>query len=478
MEQLGRIYSAIVSDEIAFFFCALIIAWLVSATVIALIQRWAETQTGSKLVAMTPNSLTTLGVLGTFTGILIGLLDFDVDKVDDSVPQLLAGLKIAFTTSIVGISAAVAFRLLRAITPSSSSIEGVGPDEIHSALLEIRDDGRSAAIRSAEQLASLRSAISSDGDGSLLTQMQKLRATVQDGQNALIQEFRQFAQHMTENNQKAIIQALEQVIRDFNTNLTEQLGDNFKQLNEAVHSLVSWQDNYREHVEALERRLDMAVRAVESSQAALRQVEEHASKIPGAIEQLEPALIGMNAQAQAMKAHLDALAQLRDKAIEAFPIVEANLEKITSQLGSSVESAVQASRDAIEHSEKELAALSEGYRELLRDSESSRENFSAELSNALRQMNEATLQEFSKHGHLIEAAAEEAQKAMSEAWVKSSEKIDQQFETFDHQMQQELTRSLELLGRNLASVSEKFVSDYTPLTRRLRELLQVSQGVS
>jgi hypothetical protein len=31
-----------------------------------------------------------------------------------------------------------------------------------------------------------------------------------------------------------------------------------------------------------------------------------------------------------------------------------------------------------------------------------------------------------------------------------------------------------VMGRNLASVSEKFVSDYTPLTEKLRSLLYIA----
>jgi regulator of protease activity HflC (stomatin/prohibitin superfamily) len=91
-------------------------------------------------------------------------------------------------------------------------------------------------------------------------------------------------------------------------------------------------------------------------------------------------------------------------------------------------------------------------------------------------MAEKTSQEFARHGELIEGAAGEAQKAIQDAWASSSEKINQQFEEFDRQMQQELQRSLELLGNNLASLSEKFVADYAPLTDKLRDLVNASRA--
>ena len=46
--------------------------------------------------------ISTLGVLGTFVGITIGLLHFDTDNLDTGIPILLSGLKTAFFTSLAG----------------------------------------------------------------------------------------------------------------------------------------------------------------------------------------------------------------------------------------------------------------------------------------------------------------------------------------------------------------------------------------
>ena len=499
MEQLNRIYQSILSDEITFFFCVLIIGWLIFA-IILLFLPLAQRHVSARFVAITPTSLASLGVLGTFTGILIGLLDFDVNRVDNSVPALLAGLKVAFTTSIVGISSAIIFRLVRTVAPSTDTPEEVTSEDFLAVLVEIRDDGRAASSRVDAQLSELRQAISSQGDSSLLTQVQKLRTIIQDNHeeirdsaraasgrvdaqlselskaisqhlSELIREFHDFAKHMVENNQRAIIEALEQVIRDFNQNLTEQFGENFKQLNEAVHSLVAWQDKYREHVEALEMRLEMAVNAIEASQRALSSVQSYSERIPEAIKPLAPVLSGIITQTEAMGVHLEALAALREKAIKAFPVIESNLEKITTQLAASVEDTVRQSRQALAEGEKAHAELRQSHASFLKGANEARERFAAELTNTLKQMSEQSSQEFARHGELVEAVTKEAQKA----WGQSVERMNRQFETFDQQMQQELTRSLNLLGRNLASVSEKLVSDYTPLTNRLRELINISK---
>ena len=55
--------------------------------------------------------LTSLGVTGTFVGILIALQNFNLNDIDDSISQMLDGLKIAFVTSVLGIASSVFFQI-------------------------------------------------------------------------------------------------------------------------------------------------------------------------------------------------------------------------------------------------------------------------------------------------------------------------------------------------------------------------------
>lgn len=55
-----------------------------------------------RIVEYFPTFVSTLGVLGTFYGITVGLLAFDTADLDKSIPGLLDGLKTAFFTSLAG----------------------------------------------------------------------------------------------------------------------------------------------------------------------------------------------------------------------------------------------------------------------------------------------------------------------------------------------------------------------------------------
>lgn len=122
----------------------------------------------------TPNLLTSIGILGTFVGIVIGLLNFNVSDIDGSIGSLLEGLKTAFITSLAGISLAILFKVLDSSglfrrKQEEESAEQVGPGEIYAELRAQR-----------EALERLGRAISGDEDSTLISQIRLLRSDNQE----------------------------------------------------------------------------------------------------------------------------------------------------------------------------------------------------------------------------------------------------------------------------------------------------------
>lgn len=475
MDQLNRIIdSAFFSNDITRFFVVVICAVFVLAMLVRLLAVLARSPWLSGFDRTAPALLTTLGVLGTFTGIFFGLLDFDVANIDNSVPQLLSGLKIAFVTSIFGMAAMIVLRFIQAIVPLTSTGETeVTPETLHATLEGIKTGIENASEQEQEALDNLRKAVSAESDSSLLTQVQKLRTDFKDGQNELIKEFRQFADTMTENNSNALIEALEKVIRDFNTQLSEQFGENFKQLNQAVGVLLTWQESYRQHVEALEARFKVAVQGIEASERAIRDIVVHTETIPPTLERLEKIVQETSTATIDLNGHLDAVSGLKEQALQAFPVIEQNLKQLTDDLSKSVRDAIAQSSDALQRQQDANRQMHQGFDTLLNNSREAQNRFEHAVSGALQSMQLSLNTAMEQHARTIEVAANEMQSQVNEAWKQTSEAIENRFENLDQQMQQELQRSIEALGRHLASLSEKFVEDYGPLTERLREIVQI-----
>ncbi len=75
------------------------------------------------LAELIPSLLTSLGILGTFMGMVRGLggLDFsDSSAIVEGIPKLLDGMKFAFGTSVAGVSCSIVFNMLNRILQGSS----------------------------------------------------------------------------------------------------------------------------------------------------------------------------------------------------------------------------------------------------------------------------------------------------------------------------------------------------------------------
>ncbi len=97
----------------------------------------------ARFVRDAPTLLTSLGILGTFVGIVVGLLHFEPTDIDTSIPNLLAGLKTAFITSLAGMGSAILLKILSTtpiLIPQQSTKENTpaSPEEILRTLIDQR----------------------------------------------------------------------------------------------------------------------------------------------------------------------------------------------------------------------------------------------------------------------------------------------------------------------------------------------------
>lgn len=182
-----------------------------------------------------PAILTTCGILFTFTGITLGLLDFNPHEIESSVPMLIDGIKTAFIVSAWGIFCAFSVKLREAFfgtkkISNHNEYQGATVDDLASLLQDVKN------------------ALVGSEESTLLGQIKLARQDSNDRIDSLKKSLDEFCEKVAENNSKALIEALKEVIREFNTKISEQFGDNFKQLNEAVGKMLEWQQLYRHQV--------------------------------------------------------------------------------------------------------------------------------------------------------------------------------------------------------------------------------------
>lgn len=302
-----------------------------------------------RFVSYAPTLLTSLGILGTFVGIVVGLMNFKPDNIDASIPALLEGLKTAFITSLVGMGSAIFFKILTTtslIAPpqKKDDVTGAGPEEILGALLEQN-----------QILNGLKTAVSGTEETSLVGQLKLLRSDENDRHKEVMrtiiedremlngfadqlwQKLNEFAEMLSKSATEQMMNALRDVIVDFNKNLTEQFGDNFKALDASVKKLVEWQDNYRQQLEQMSAQYEQAVHAITQIEASVVHIAEESQEIPITMKKLKEVLVMNQHQLQELSRHLEAFRAMRDKAVEAVPQIREQIDQTVSAVAASVQ---------------------------------------------------------------------------------------------------------------------------------------------
>lgn len=239
---------------------------------------------------------TMVGILGTFAGITLGLLDFDASNMGESVPQLIAGLQTAFATAIAGISVSLFVGLFGKHVGFSNSKSEVEEKSDLRLLEEV-----------IIEMKQLNANISGDNETTLITQIQKLRTSINDKQDELKKSFDEFAQQMAENNMRALIDAVQKVMNDFNAKINDQIGENFKRLSEATENLIIWQDQYREQLGVATTALQEANKSLSTSVQSMGVFTDRAQDFDHAAQQLKISLEVMGASMTGLKNLADTL---------------------------------------------------------------------------------------------------------------------------------------------------------------------------
>jgi len=405
-----------------------------------------EKQSVSSLSQLT----TTFGIFGTFVGIFIGLLAFQVSDIEGSVPRLLEGLKTAFLTSIAGMLAGIIIKIRPSIYGIVVSEEEKKDDaEVMIALLKsIKNGNEQQSKMQGELLKKIEKALSGDGESTVLTQLQKLRTSFTDKQDELIKEFKEFAKNMTENNSKALIDALTQVMKDFNAKINEQFGENFKQLNQAVERILIWQEKYKEQVEQMVIAFEKSLNAIEQSEKNLALIRQHSENFSKVASSLEVTIGELNKQKNQIEDRLKDFADIAKDAKSAIPIIKEEINKLTKEFTSTVSAALS-----------EIGVSMAKVKDTVTQQSSTLSDSQKILNNSINQ--------------LTSNLTGQIERMMKD----NADRITKQVAELDSALGKELEQSLQSLSRQLGSLSSKFVQDYSPLTDRLREIVQMANKI-
>ena len=376
------------------------------------------------------------GVLGTFVGIFIGLLDFDTFSLQSSIPMLLDGLKTAFYTSILGMGLAILLSILQK-SKNIKSTEESDIDFLFQKLELLNHLHHLHHLTKLERIPTRDDIV--DASHKNYTLIESCFAEVNTSLKLAVSELAKGAS-------RELIIALESVIKDFNTNLQTQFGENFKELNAAVGKLLSWQEEYRHFVQEtqtllrnVEGTLSNTQNAMHASQQTLEQILSQNERVSAFYEENLKIIQSCEAQNTKLQAHLAHIA---------------NLEPSSKQALQSLENLFSAMRENAKNAESHIANLNESIKQYaLQSAKDMQENFDSAMQSLIAQsaqrlesMSDNTMKTLQKDFALLRQASDESLQEIRSASTKS-------LDTMLEGLRQTLEESKELQNHNTQALN-------------------------
>lgn len=504
-----------------------------------------------------PQAIASLGVLGTFLGICIGLYYFKASDIESSVPNLLAGMQTAFFTSVIGMCWSMGMKYYQNMKEKEyyqqqTKIDNdatIGnliaylqeKDNIAKEKEKLLSDYRANMLEATQEI---NKSLVGDKDSSVITQVQLIKSKVSDGfeksqeqskqqHDEMIQEFRDFAQTMAENNSKAFIEALNQTIHDFNEKIQEQFGENFKQLNIAVGKLLQWQEEYKNTIVEVTNNQKVIFEGIEAAKKSLESMAGHGDSIQKSAKELGNILATLDKYQAELQQSLTDLKEIGEQAKAMVPQVKVLADETQNGLKDSSEVAIGRIKEVHEASDKELAATTKAIRErfnevyvemvnsgrqveattkealeAVKSSSASIENLSSksvqtvnkqmeDISTALNQTVGEMLKVISKYQdemsnasskaiETIKGASDKLQNSALQVTQKVSdnlvtiskennEELKKQQRNMADNFEDAMSKAIYAMGNEMAKISQKFASDYTPLANKLAEIVRIAE---
>jgi chromosome segregation ATPase len=256
-----------------------------------------------------------------------------------------------------------------------------------------------------------------------------------------------------------VIEALKAVIVDFNRNLTEQFGENFKALDQSVKRLVTWQTEYSGQLDHMILQYSEGVKAISDIESSVHQINEDTKIIPQTMGNLTTVMEVNQHQITELSRHLNAFKELKDQAVQAVPMMQEHVKKTVGDISSASQKA------------------SDGYQLLLTSTENIQASFTDSIQTLQEKMQTSVETLVKKQIEEMNKSFNALENEVTKSVDTTGKAVNKQLEMIDSSMTQEVNRVMREMGGALGSIAGQFTNDYKKLTTAMHEVVRASERV-
>ena len=428
------------------------------------------------------NIASTIGVLGTFVGISIGLWKFNPNDITSSVPLLLSGMKIAFATSIIGMAASIFMKYIALKNEDEENIDDIM--ELFNTMIAESRNVNNTLIENQKQTENV------------LNKVSEIWASHQEN---LTVELKSEILNLNNN----IISKQEELIGEF-----KKLGECFTLLNSGVNNLLTWQENYKETIENTTKELEIVIQTIHNADESIESISKNSSLIKENNENLSEVLKEINKTQNVIIDSNKSIIEISNTAKESIPQINEHFTNIDNRTKESTAYLQTLISENLNNIKSYLEKITEDV--LSKTTQSIYENnrqFKYEISEHISQckmliyslkdlipdINEHLLSTQKRFNKTLIHFNEEVQNSLKENTYEINKQIQllkettanimeklcvRKIEKLDNTLIEEFTDALSCLAGQLVTISEGFSEDYYRLLEELKEAFAQNDVVS
>lgn len=372
-------------------------------------------------------------------------------------------MKTAFITSVTGLLLSIILKIWASIHQDKS--ENLDSDQVDASnILKFIEHHLTEQTNTQKKTAVIHEELLQ----ALTTHHEYVKQNNQQFASTLWDELERTAQILTKSATEEVILALNQLIKDFNHQLTEQFGENFKQLNQAVFGLIKWQENYKQQLEQMQVQYQNHTNAVAATQQAIDNIHDnlshiahHAQSIPDSMERLAVAIELSHTQIDTLYDHLAAFADMKDKAVAALPSLS---EQIDTML-QGMDDASQKLTEQFHQIHQSIKAQPSIMQSTTQELKNTLERLVGQLEIDIKNITE-------KHASNIKEQMNQLSNIAAQTLEDISDSIEGQINNFNTAEAKKIESDLQQMGSALISMTSQFTKDYKELVNHMNNIIR------
>ena len=384
-------------------------------------------------------TMTGLGILGTFVGLVLGISGFDTtttDAITSSISGLLGGMGTAFFTSIVGVFLSLLFSYIQKISYARSN------KSMENFVIVFHDKNLDGSEKNAENqlltyqkqqtelLGNFATVVSEAVSSSISNTMKTELIPIFDRMENTIEQFGALASQQQK-------EGLDRVVKEFIHCMNESLNEQFEELSNTIHEICEWQKSSTEQMQKvvdgicdtsdeINRINDLSKQTVSEMSHVMEQLSAYYEKLSAETEQVQNQIDHNNEIQKQQSIYLEKLVECENHITELSESIKTEIEnhKLTidtlaehcKEQVSGIETAAKQSLDMVAESTKTVSDASQKQIEAVALSAANEMQTLSDTAAKLNEENHKQLEELTKVSAgqiaLLSSAADNAQKSV------------------------------------------------------------------